>query len=893
VQSGSRLGPYEIGAAIGAGGMGEVFRARDTRLNRNVAIKLLPAAFAEDNERVARFRREAQVLASLNHPNIAAIHGLEESNGVIGLALELVEGDDLAQRLLGGAIAIDEAISIARQIVDGLEAAHDRGIVHRDLKPANIKITLDGTVKILDFGLAKAHEDDPAAGEASLANSPTMARPMTSAGVILGTAAYMSPEQARGKAVDKRSDIWSFGVVLFEMLTAQRLFAGPTVSDTLAAVLRQSIDFASLPQETPASLRRLLSYCLERDPRHRLRDIGDARRELNDPADHSTSGTEPGLDQPSRGLRLPLVVAALLATVAVTASVVWMLKPRGSDSALVAAPVIRASFPIGATFQGAPGRRQIAISPDGSFIATTIGSRVGLRRIDDLATTIVPGTEGAATVFFSPDSRWIGFSTDTAIRKVPVAGGSVATIIDLGTGMTGGPMGASWADDGRVYYGMLDGIRSVSINGGSSRIVVAAPNAGYPEVLAGSRFMVYAQNTGSDGEIVLQALDGPGRFVLTTGTTPIVVARSEVPLLLLARSRTVYAARLDLEAKRLTADPVSVLQEVATVRGVSQYDVSETGTVVHIPGSSRQDPLSLPRRVTAAGLASPLGQIPRQYSDPRISPDGRHVALHLQDQQDDVWTLDITRDSLTRVTFAPHEDETPAWSPDGQWLAYSGYASSGAANARAIFRRRADGSGKEETLWSLPEHAHVSDWSAEGGTLVIDTNSPSSHADIAVLTLGGTRALQPFLATPFDESSGRISPDGKWLVYRSNESGQDEIYLQAFPDGGKKVQVSTGGGAQPVWSRDGREIYFRSQSSLMVARTTPGLSLTIQTPVPLFKDVYTRPQSVGHTAYDVFPDGTFIFFEPAGTVDATALNPVVITTFHWLQNLPAELTAEH
>jgi serine/threonine-protein kinase len=875
--SGSKLGAYEIVAPIGAGGMGEVFRAKDTRLNREVAIKVLPEAFAEDKDRLQRFRREAQLVASLNHPNVAAIYGLEEANGAVALALELVDGEDLQQRLARGPIPVDETLAIARQIAEGLEAAHERGVVHRDLKPANVKVTADGTVKILDFGLAKAMDADAASGDSGLSRSPTMSRHMTEAGMVLGTAAYMSPEQARGKAVDKRSDIWSFGVVLYEMLTGRRLFRGETVSDVLAAVLRQDVDLSHLPPETPTSVRRLLARCLEREAKRRLRDIGDARWELEDAREAASSAA------PAAARRSPaLLGAAVLAAAAASGLAAWFLKPA---PAVPRQPLARASYPLGSRPGRAIPRRLLAISPDGRTIATVLGavgtvSWLEVRGVDELKASRVVGSDGARSVFFSPDSRFLGFTTDTAIKKVSIDSRTVEAVADVGANMAAGPSGAAWGDDGLVYFGATDGIRSVPVSGGAARLAVPGTSLLFPCVLPGSRFLLLVRGQSYSAaplQIVLRSLKDGKETVLTTGTSPLWVSG----VLLFARADGVYAAPFVPEAGRLGREPILVVPQVAMMGDAGQYDVSRTGTLIELPGSMATEQPKLPRRVQANGEA-PLSKSARQYSDPRISPDGQRIAFHLEDDANDIWTLDATRDVLTRLTFEPGEDETPAWSPDGRWIAWSGTR----GDKRSILRRRADGSGGEEVLFTLQDHAHVTDWSPDGRSLVVDVFRTSQRTDIARLDLGEKPSLHPFLETPFDESSGRVSPDGRWLAYRSDESGRDEIYVQPFPDGGAKVQVSTGGGLQPVWSKDGRVLYFRSDPDVMAARMVTGSALAFEPPRPLFKDRFESPQGAAHTSYDVFADGSFLFLESAAPANAvSAGNAALIATFHWLENL--------
>src|SRR5512140_750281 len=676
LEPGTRLGPYEVSSPLGAGGMGEVYRARDPRLARDVAIKVLPEEFFEGEERRARFEREARMLASLNHPGIAAIYSFEEIPSSASsstrhiLVMELVDGEDLAQRLARGAIPVDEAIAIAKQIAEGLEAAHEKGIVHRDLKPANVKLTPDGVVKILDFGLAKAFEGDDAAASSapSLTQSPTMSRHLTEAGMILGTAAYMSPEQARGKRVDKRTDIWSFGVLLHEMLTGKRLFVGETVSDTLAAVLRQDLDLAALPAETPDRVRHLLRRCLVREPKPRLRDIGDARLELD-------AGGAERPEAPAAAHRSSLRLAAVaLAAATLAAAAAWMLKPV---PAVPRHPLVRTSYPMGPQLGLMIQRRLLAIAPDGRTLATVVGSlgtgsHLEVRRLDELAPSRVKGSEGVQSVFFSPDSRFIGFTTDTAIKKVAVGSNEGAIVADIGTNLSSGPSGIAWGDNGLIYFGTLDGIRAVPATGGAAQMVVAGRKLAHPQVLPGSRWLLYARQSQTafspDGPVVLRSLGDGTETELTTGTSPACPAGD---MLLVARADGVFAAPLSLRGRRLTKEPVLVVPGVALVGSAAQYDLSKTGTFVYMPGSVLNESLCLPRRVQATGLAAPLSKTVHEYSDPRVSPDGRRLAIHVQDEEDDVWTFDVDRGALTRLTFEPEEDETPVWSPDGRWIAFS------------------------------------------------------------------------------------------------------------------------------------------------------------------------------------------------------------------------------
>jgi hypothetical protein len=884
--SGTSVGPYRIVSPIGAGGMGEVYRARDTRLGRDVALKILPDALANDPERLARFEREAKTLAALNHPHIAQIYGFEDR----ALAMELVDGEDLSQRIARGPLPVDEALAIARQIAGALEAAHDQGIIHRDLKPANIKVRADGTVKVLDFGLAKLSpaQGVTAAGPGNVLNSPTITSPaaMTMGGMILGTAAYMSPEQARGKPVDKRADIWAFGVVLYEMLAGARLFQGSEVSDVLAAVLRQELDWNALPVDTPASVVRVLRRSLERDPRRRLRDIGDAVADLSEPSGPTPPVIDRARHRPAgRGAAM---LAAAVAAAAVAAAAAWMLKPA---PAVPDAPIVRVSYPMGAPLTLTNQRPQLAISPDGRYIATIVGCCVNLRRVDQLTSTVVEGSERAVGVFFSPDSQWVGFWTSTAIKKSSVTGGGTSTISEPGISVAGGPVGITWADNGLLYYGTLTGISSVPVNGGQPQLVLAGPGYAHPHALPGSRGLLLTRGvtpaTGEAGaEAILYRFDGGEPIALTNGSSPRLTSTRH---LLVARGSDILAAPLDLANGRLTREAVAVAQQVAMLGSSSQFDVSRTGTLVYIPGAAGNNPRVKLARVTLAGATQTLSHPNREYSDPRISPDGRRIALHLMDQQNDVWVAGTSGGALTRMSFRPLEEETPAWSPDGAWLAFAGWGDP--STTRQIWRRRVDGRGDEELLWSGTEHVHVTDWTADGKQLVVEVQNSKTRGDLHVLELGPPHRSRVFLQTPFDETSGRVSPDSHWIAYRSNESGQSEIFVQPFPHGGGRVQVSTDGGIHPVWSRDGRYLYYRSPTEVMSVRVVPGATFAADAPVSLFKDVYARPQGDSHTTFDVLPGGDFIFLEYVQVGDLSSLNPVMIAVFNWFGDLRARVEA--
>ena len=874
LNAGSRLGPYEIIGSLGAGGMGEVYRARDARLQRDVAIKVLPQSVATDADRLARFAREAQVLASLNHPHIAHVYGIEESPSTSsgqaamrGLVMELVEGPTLAERMSAGVIPFDEALPIARQIVDALDAAHERGIVHRDLKPANIKLTPDGTVKVLDFGLAKmlsptgaeSRDFSPglASAEAKASALRTLTTPaMTQAGVIMGTAAYMSPEQARGKPVDKRADIWSFGVILYEMLTGQQLFEGETVSDTIAELLKREIDLRALPPDTPASVRALLEKCLQRDPKKRLRDIGDAWVEASDPPAAA----------PERSARVlsPMVIALVAGIAALAAGAAWVLKPTPAPIP----PLVRFTIPLAPHEQlRGNGRPAIAVAPDGSAVAIVAGRGILLRRLSDFAATPVPGTDGASLVTFSADSKSLLFWAAGEVRRLDLNGGTPERLAAVGMPAANGPNGLAWAPDKTIAYPQGSEITLLGSDGIAKALAgIPTQTPVMPHFLPDGRALLYASISPGVSSIVLHPLDGSNPIVLTQGTAPQFVEPNQ---LLFTRGGTLYRLTLNLAARQAVGEPSMVVNGIMTggMAAIPQYAISRTGALYFLPGGAEgADGFSL---VTVRPNADPVAvDAPqRSYSDLRLSPDGTRLAMHLSDQDNDIWVRDMTRGTLTRLTFAGGEDETPAWSPDGARLAYASERAED--KGRTIRVKRADGTGEETVLWRAPSHAHVTDWSRDNRWLVLETIDAATRSDIALLDLKDPQSPKFFLKTPFQEYSGRISPNGQWIAYGSNESGTGEVYLQSFPDGGNKLQVSLNGGTAPVWSPDGTRLFYRSAQEVMAVSVTFSPKLAVSSPQRLFVDSYGRLQGDTHISYDAASDGTFIFTRPRPVAEGT------------------------
>ena len=853
---GTRLGAYHVLGAIGAGGMGEVYRARDAKLNRDVAIKILPDAFAHDIERVARFTREAQTLASLNHPNIAQIYGIIEEDSpahVHALVMELVEGEDLSTIIARHAgpgtasspgwnpgaslrpgsgqaapgIPLADALPIARQIAEALEAAHEQGIIHRDLKPANIKIRADGTVKVLDFGLAKALAPEGASATADAMNSPTLTARLrqgfgeagTEMGMIIGTAAYMAPEQARGKVVDKRADIWAFGVVLYEMLTGHRAIAGEETSDVLAAVLRQDVDWSTLPSGTPPAIRRLLRRCLEKDPRKRLSSIGDARLELDEtePVVVTPQPPAPPVRRgPTRWFWPALAGAALL----VAAGALLKPAPRPAPAAghftielPDSAPVVTLDIPginEGPIALAPDGRQLVYVAADGS------STRLYVRAMANLTPRALPGTEGARLPFFSPDGQWVGFFADGKLKKTPIAGGTPAILADAPLGC-----GASWGPSGQIAFAPSDtsGIFLVSDEGGTPRALTTLDFAAgdnshrWPQWLPGGRALLVtaiAWSRETSDVVMVDAASGSRRTVLAGADFARYVPAApgaRTGHLVFVKAGALAAAPFDQAGAERAGAPVVVVEGVRS----GQFDISASGTLAYAPGSGAAIDYSLVW-VDRTGAAQPLTDLRRPYEDLHLSPDGRRVALTIEEagpySPANVWLADTGRGTLTRLTFEGYSRD-PVWTPDGSAVAFG---SKRGASEFGIYRQRVDGQAEAELIWAspVPIWPDPQSWSPDGRTLVFSTKAKETAEDIWTLSLEGSREAKPWLQTPVNEWAGRLSPDGRWIAYNSDESGQPEVYVRPFPGPGGKWLVSQGGGGfNAIWSRDGRRLHFR------------------------------------------------------------------------------------
>jgi Tol biopolymer transport system component len=859
---GQTLYHYRITAALGAGGMGEVYRATDTNLNREVAIKVLPSEVVKDPERLARFRREAQLLAALNHPNVAAIHGLEEADGTPFLALELVEGEDLSERLKRGRVPVEEALDVATQIAEALEAAHEKGIVHRDLKPSNVKLTPDGQVKVLDFGLAKAWTCDGGSGgsSADLSQSPTLAHTGTAAGLILGTAAYMSPEQASARPVDKRADIWAFGALLFEMLTGRQLFAGDNVSEILASVLKEEPAWERLPADTPRTLDRLLRRCLRKKPRERLHDIGDARLEIEEARQELASG--PGDsgraatgDRGAHSARLAWGLAALLAVVSAGLAVGWLLSrsptPRPLLLSVPLAPVELSEL--------------FAVSPDGSQVAFVgrdeqSDALLYVRDLGESSARAFPGSEGAWAPFFSPDGQWIAFLDGVSIlKKVPTNGGPVVTVAEgnfrdfIGT----------WTEDGWILLAQPlterpGELLRVSADGGPlESLPTTDENAREPAVtisaIPGVTAVLLTVGPWSAPEeqaVALQSLEtGERRVVAPGGSLPRYVAGGHV---VYRHSGGLMAQRLDVRELKLLGSPVP-LQAVTGEGDFAGFDVSPGRTLVFVTQPGEEPPAHLARTARDGRTTPLLGERTPGGNDPRLSPDGRRLAFP---RQNDVWVVALERGTLTRISSAPGEDETAVWSPDGQWIAWAG---SRPGEKRALFRRRADGSGPEERLWSDERHFHAKSWTA-AGIVVSVADERRTGWDVLLVDPDGAREAKPVLNGKFNETNPRVSPDGRLLAFISDETGRNEVYVQSFPEPGGKVQVSLDGGLQPLWRPGTREIVYRGSGKIMSAILGPGGSPTPSAPRALFDDRLWSTDA-DHTVFAVDHDGSLLAAE--------------------------------
>ena len=858
--TGQTIAHYKVGAKIGAGGMGEVYQATDTKLNREVALKILPEQFAKDHDRMSRFKREAQVLASLNHPNIAAIHGLEQEGDTLAIALELVEGPTLAERIGEGALALEETLNIVKQIAEALEAAHEQGVIHRDLKPANVKVKEDGQVKVLDFGLAKALEGGDS--EEDVGNSPTLSIAATQAGMILGTAAYMSPEQARGQKADKRSDVWSFGVVLFEMLTGKRLFTGDTISDVLAAVLRAEADWDALPEDTPPPIRKLLRRCLTRERKQRLQAIGEARigidEFLENPVDASVLMSAASVAQPEPGWKrlLPWAFGAAMTLVAILA--VWSPWETATPTSTMRLKVEIAPEETLFTGQGAAA----VLSPDGkmlAYVAISSGTReLYIRPLDQLEGAPLSGTEGASDPFFSPDGRWIAFFTGNELKKVSVTGGAPLTLCSTEVNR-----GGTWGPDDTIVFAphVTTGLSRVPAAGGTPEEITTRSEGErshrWPYFLPDGKAVLFmAQDQGGSYddatiEVVVLAT-GERKVIHEGGTYPRYLPSGH---LVYAREGTLFAAPFDVNRLEITGQPAPVLEGVVSLgasagNGGTQFAFSPGGTMVYVPGEGFAGGWHL-ARADRSGDSTVLPSKGVVYLGPTLSPDGKRVAVEIALNTNDLWVYEIERGTRSRLTFQGDGNKDPDWTPDGKRIAFA----SDRDGVLNLYWKRSDGAGEAERLTTSKNQQRVPSFSPDGKLLAFMEENSETSWDLWVLDLEGERKAEPFLVTPALEAGPTFSPDGRWIAYGSNESGRFEVYVRPFPGPGGKWQVSTDGITDiPHWSPDGSRIYYRNGERIMVVAVSGrGDSFQTGKPVVLFEGTYASGGQ--ESVYDLSPDG--------------------------------------
>ena len=882
--SGTRLGAYKVLSAIGVGGMGEVYKARDTKLHRDVAIKVLPDLVAADSDRLARFEREAQVLAALNHPNIAQVYGLEDSSGVRALVMELVDGQTLSEVLAaerGRGMPLASAWPLAAQIADGLAAAHERGIVHRDLKPANVIVRSDGTVKVLDFGLAKAF--GPATTDAM--NSPTVGD-ATEAGLVLGTAAYMSPEQARGRPVDRRSDIWAFGAVLYEMLTGQSCFGRETVSDTVAAVLTNDPDLTRVP----APARRLLTLCLEKDPKKRLSDIGDAQFLVGG------GNSEAGPKAAPRAW-IPWTMAAVLAAAALGLTIT-LLRPQSADR-----PLVRFDLdPQGEI--PASAFSVVAFSPDGSRVVVPVTGPDGhtvlaVRRVDQPDSTVLQGTEGADQPFFSPDGQRIAFFAGGKLKSVPIQGGAPAIIVDVRS-----PRGGTWGEDGAIIAALINtsGLWRVAREGGPPQPITTLEEGElthrWPQVLPGNTAVLFTAHSGSinsyeNATIAVQPLPGGtrktlwrggyyGRFIPTDG--------KRGHLVFLQRG-VLYAARFDADRLELKGTPVPILQNVAAdaSSGAGRYDWAMPGMFAFRNGNGVQA-WSI-AWLDRSSKMQPLLSKPVMYYSPRVSPDGRRLAIGIDNgERMDLFIHDFERDTTSPLTFSGETNTDAIWAPDAAHLVFR------SRNSRTfdLWWIRADGAGGPQPLASGEiEDLSANALSPRGDRLIYSRSDPATDSDIWVLPIDASDPdhpkagpSEPFLRTPASETRPAFSHDGRWVAYTSNDTGVLEVYVRPFAlpasENGGKWQISTTGGVFPIWSRNGRELFYVSpENRIMVSDFVVRSGSFVASKPRLWSN--QQLLSVGYTNLDLAPDGRRFAILPAPATRAKVRLTVLLNFFDELR----------
>ena len=885
---GTTLSHYKVLEKIGQGGMGEVYRAEDTNLDREVAIKVLPEQFTQDPQRLARFEREAKLLAQLNHPNIAAIYGFEKAEGVHFLALELVPGETLAERVAKGPLPVEEALEVCRQIAEGVEAAHEKGVIHRDLKPSNVKVTPEGKVKILDFGLAKAFEEEVA--EADISQSPTLTEEMTRAGVILGTAAYMSPEQAKGKPVDKRADVFAFGALLYELLTGKRAFQGESITETLGAIIHKEPEWDLLPGATPSLIRSLLRRCLQKDQDRRLRDIGDAKIEIEDALAEPTAASPTDVTsvvQPVQQ-RWTKAIALVVLGAVVAGLAVWLLIQPSTPEQRLNKFTITPSLDVRLA---TTSTNELAISPDGrhfAYKATGEGvERLYLKSLDDFVDKPIPGTEGvAASPFFSPDGESVAFFDGGSLKKVSLIGGSPITLCDAaGAGARTG----TWGSDGTIVFSTSAGLYRVSSVGGEPELL-AVPNSDQGE----DRY--FAPHILPDGENVLFSIRSPA----STGYQIAVLSlETKEQKTLLANGRQAHylptghlvyelsgtgnlmAVPFDLARLEVTGEPVPIVEGVRQARNNSvDYAVSEEGTLVYVPGQAGAERSLV--WMDREGRETLVTEEKRDFGSPRISPDGKQLVLSIHQEGDSghLWTYDLEDHSFSRLTFGGERYGSAVWSPDGKWIIFQSRNQDGSS----LYRQLTDRSSPAEQLTErYPTAQQTTSWSPDGSVV---TFFRTDQVDIWILPMDGDREPQPLINSPdVFECCGVFSPDGKWLAYVSEEAGIHQVYVTPYPEAQVKWLVSgEEGGDEPAWSPDGTELFYRSGDQMRAVSVELEPNFKAGNSRVLFEGSFKRALVPGFQYYDIAPDGQRFLMIKEDQTATTQIN-VVLNWFEELKRL--------
>jgi len=891
--SGTRLGVYEVVSPLGVGGMGEVYRARDTRLGRDVAIKILPELFVGEPERVARFQREAQLLAALNHPNIAAIYGYEEaaSPAVRFLVMELVDGESIAQRLRGGPMPLVEATGVARQVADALQAAHDRGIIHRDLKPANVMVTTDGHVKVLDFGLAKMLAEDRPEGVSSATMSPTLSVQATYAGVILGTAAYMSPEQARGKAADKRTDVWAFGCLLYEMLAGRRAFEGEDVTDTIAAVVRGEPDWNALPRDLPREIRAIITRCLQKDRRQRFADVSVVSYLLDQPAEAATT-VAPAIAEPRPIWKRALPIAAsALAAATFTGVAMWRLRPNPPP------PVVsRFSIPLGQDQRFTnPGRHLVAISADGRRIVYAANLQLYLRSASELEGRPIPGTEttpaGSTNPIFSPDGQFVVFFGDSRLKKIAAAGGVAVTLCAANN-----PFGIDWQGDQILFGQGQAGIMRVSANGGAPERLVEMKDgqvAHGPQLLPGGDAVLFtvAPNGAPDGwdkaDIVVQLLKTGERRKILSGASD--ARYLPTGHLVYAAAGIVFAVRFDINRLTVVGGPVPAIDGVSRalggVTGAAHFNVSQTGTLVYIAGPAsslnEQNDVAIADR---QGGAQPLKLPAAAYEYPRASPDGKRIAVGTDDGKEAViWIYELSGASARRRLTLGGNNRTPVWAPDGERVAFQ----SDRDGDQAVFWQKADGSGAAERL-TKPDKAaaHIPQSFAPDGRTLLVSEKRQKYA-LGSFSLSDRQWTALGVESTY-QISAAFSPDGRWIAYNVSSGG---VYVETFPATGAKYPMD--GGIHPIWSRDGKELFYLRPGRFEGVTVATQPAFTFSNPVALARGNMIPRGPTAERNFDVLPDGRFVVIVPRDLVGAgQSSSPQIQIVEHWFEELKTLVPAK-